>query len=73
MRYINIKEFRALQKYYKQNLLMSRNLESIIKVFNKKIRHNLKLVYKKIMAKLHLRYYTNLKKVYNKLRGDLKD
>ena len=73
MRYINIKEFKALQKYYKRNLLIFRNLESIIKIINKKIKYNLKPAYKRIIIELCLYYYINLKKVYNKLRNNLKD
>ena len=73
MRYINIKKFRALQNCYKRDLLILYNLKSIIEIINRKIEYNLKLVYKIIIIKLHLRYYINLKKVYNKLQNNLKD
>ena len=52
---------------------MPHNLESIIEIINKKIRHGLKPVYKRIIAELRLYYYTNLKKVYNGLQSNLKD
>ena len=71
--YINIKEFRALQKYYKRDLLVLHNLKSIIKIINRKIKYNLKPAYKKIITELRLYYYINLKKIYNRLRDNLKD
>ena len=49
------------------------NLKSIIKIMNKKIEYSLKSAYKKIIAKLRLYCYTNLKKVYNGLQENLRN
>ena len=44
-----------------------------MEIINRKIKYSLKLAYKRIMTELRLHYYTNLKKIYNRLRNNLKD
>ena len=44
-----------------------------MEIINKKIGYNLKSAYKKIIAELYLRYYINLKRIYNKLQENLKN
>ena len=52
---------------------MPHNLESMVKIINRRIEYSLKPAYKKIIVELHLCRYTNLKKVYNELRKNLRD
>ena len=49
------------------------NLKSIIEIINRKIEYNLKPAYKRMITELYLRYYIDLKKIYNRLRNNLRD